>query len=560
MFAKIGGQTPAASSGWAGKFKASAAGPATVIGPGVMGSPIRSAYKSAGHTTQDLASYFPRYTSGDSGTLYEQRLSLDRARDLVRNDPSAGAGVDRLVDMLVGDGWQIVPTPDARALGIDPAVARDLARVMRSEFRLFSRDPRKFCDRHRRMSFNGILRQAGRTIATGAEACAILGYDEARVAQGSRYATCVQPIDPDRLCNPYNMPPRPNLRGGVEFAADGGTPVAYHIREAHLADWWNSVEAMTWKRIERETAWGRPIFIHAYEPEREDQTRAVTPFAALVGLLRMLGKHSDTELANAVANSLFTATIESDLPTDEIADRLAGPRRGDAGTVRADYLDRVIDHFEKNPYAIGGVRAAVLPPGTGMKMNSTPRGTAAFGQFQTAFLRKIASRLGISYEQLSHDWSQTNYSSARAALNEVWRMIKRMQSVFAEQYVAPIYLAVLEEAFDRGYVAAPKGAPDFWDMPAAWAQFRYIGPGRGYIDPVKEAESAGLRMETLTSTLEIEQADQGLDFIDTLDQLQFEDEELKARGLTRQSVVQSVQSDKFARNENPEERGAKQAA
>ena len=316
------------------------------------------------------------------------------------------------------------------------------------------------------------------------------------------------------------------------------------MRGAHPGDWWNSIEAMTWTRVPRETRWGRPVFVHAFEPEREGQTRAISAFVSVVGLLRMIGKHRDTEIANAVANALFTAQIESDLPTDEIAQRMTAPQQAGMGELRATYTDRLAKYFTENPMSLGGVRIPVLPPGTQLKMNNAPRPTAAFAQFETAFLRAVAAPLGLTYEQLSQDWSQTNYSSARASLNEMWRTTRRLQAVFAEQFMQPIYLAFLEEAFDRGFVAAPEGAPDFWDMPEAWSACRWIGPGRGYIDPVKEAQAAALRMESLTSNLEIELADQGIDFDDQMDQLEFENEELALHKLQRQSIADAAATSK----------------
>jgi capsid protein len=33
----------------------------------------------------------------------------------------------------------------------------------------------------------------------------------------------------------------PNIRGGVEIDEDGA-PVAYHIREAHIGDWWSGAK------------------------------------------------------------------------------------------------------------------------------------------------------------------------------------------------------------------------------------------------------------------------------------------------------------------------------
>jgi len=522
--------------GWASSgFRMAAGYNSPRVNPG--GTPT---YRAASGLTQEMAAFWPGQTSGDSGTLPNIRISLDRTRDVVRNDPHATAALMRLVDMLVGHGWQCVPTPDARALGIDPKVARQLGRVIRSEFKLFSRDPRKFCDARRRLTFNGLLRLAARTFAVAGEATSALKFDVERVERlGARYATCVAQVDPDRLCNPNNMSDTLKIRGGVEFET-GGAPIAYHVRNGHIADYWAPVLAMTWTRIERETPWGRPVFIHAFEPEREDQTRAITPFAALLSRLRMIGKFADTELASATTNALFAAFVESDLPTEEIAERLAPGARGNS--VRASYMDHLAKYFEKNPVTLGGVRISVMPPNSKITMNGSPRQTTAFPAFQAAFLQSIASALGLSYEQLAMDWSKTNYSSARAALNEVWRAIRRLQAVFAEQYVAPIYLAFLEEAFDKGYVVAPAGAPDFWDMPEAWSQCRWIGPGRGYVDPVKEAEAAALRMEGLTSNLQNECAEQGMDMEENIEEIAYENELLEENNLTRLSMVAVVQA------------------
>src|SRR3546814_2280701 len=44
-----------------------------------------------------------------------------------------------------------------------------------------------------------------------------------------------------------------------------------------------------------------------------------------------------------------------------------------------------------------------------------------YPQFARFVLQKVAASLGISYPQLSQDWSSLNYSSARALLNEIWR-------------------------------------------------------------------------------------------------------------------------------------------
>ena len=150
------------------------------------------------------------------------------------------------------------------------------------------------------------------------------------------------------------------------------------------------------------------------------------------------------------------------------------------------------------------------------------------------------------------DWSRTNYSSARAALNEVWRGISTKFAAFVEQVVTPIHLAWADEAFDSGYLKEPEGAPKFWDAPAAYLRGRWIGPPRGYVDPVKEMEASSLRVEGLVSTIRDENADQGRDYEETLDQIEAENEMLEERGIDRLSLVSVVQSTKGPKPDSEE--------
>lgn len=484
-------------------------------------------YRGASLDHQDTYNWRPPVTSGESATLYDRMLAQPRIDDLARNDPHAVAGITRLVDMLVGAGLILTPTPNARALGLDRkqekdrAILKDLAGALKSEWAMFADDPRFFCDAQRKMSMNGLFRMQARTQRRRGESTAFLTW---RDNPNARYSTCLRLVDPDRLSNPMGQPDTILLRGGIDFD-EHGAPLAYHVRNGHPADWFRFAQSLKWERIPRHTSWGRPVFIHAFDPEREDQSRAITPFASLMNGLRMVGKFADTELASATVNALFAAFVSSNLPVQDATQ---------AFTPQATtFADKRLEHYAANPPRLNGVRIPVMPIGDEVKINASPRQSMAFASFKSAFLQSFAAALGISYEQLSMDWSKVNYSSARAALNEVWRRIQTLFAVFVEQTVQPVYYAFVEEAFDKGFITAPVGAPSFYDAPAAYLSARWIGPGRGYVDPVKEAEAASLRMSILTSTLEKECADAGLDWEETLDQIADEESELQARGLRR---------------------------
>lgn len=492
----------------------------------IRASAFEPAFRSGSYHSQEMAAWRPFTASADAAILPNRDLSVSRVRDLVRNDPHAVAGVAKLVDMMIGGGLRSSSKPDARALGLDPSkkkdakIVRHLGEAMEAEWRAFADDPLRRCDAQRRLSMNGMFRLLCRTWVINGEVTASLGWKSR-----GRYSTCVRAIDPDRLSNPDGAATTATLRGGIEFDYDG-EPTAYHVRNGHPGDYYDTrPNAMRWTRIPRSTSWGRPVFIHGFEPDREDQARAITPFAALMQRMRMIGKFADTELASAMVNALFAAFVKSSLPVDAV---------NQAFTPQTlTFADKRLDHYAKHPATINGVRIPVMPVGDEIQINNASRTTTSFPKFQSAFLQSIAAALGVSYEQLSMDWSMVNYSSARAALNEVWRHIQTIFSAFAEQVADPIRFAVMEEAFDKGYIKIPTGLPDFWELPGAYLRGRWIGPGRGYVDPVKEAQGASLRMGSMISTLEAECADQGRDFEETLDQIAREEEMLKARGLTR---------------------------
>ena len=144
-----------------------------------------------------------------------------------------------------------------------------------------------------------------------------------------------------------------------------------------------------------------------------------------------------------------------------------------------------------------------------------------------ASLRHIAAGLNIPYELLLKDFSKTNYSSARAALLEAWRFFHGRRRWLMDYWLRPIYELWLEEAVNAGVI----DAPDFYTKRYAYSRCRFIFGGRGWVDPVKEAEAAGIRMDLGISTLEQECAEQGGDYEEVMDQQALEREMRVARGL-----------------------------
>jgi lambda family phage portal protein len=173
----------------------------------------------------------------------------------------------------------------------------------------------------------------------------------------------------------------------------------------------------------------------------------------------------------------------------------------------------------------------IMFPGESIQTVSATRPNSNFDGFEAACLRNIASGLGLSAQQLSNNWSDVNYSSARAALLESWKTLTRRRMDFSNGFASQIYCNFLEEATDIEDLPLPKGAPEFWEARSSYARCKWIGPGRGWIDPVAEKQGAVLGMDAGLSTLEEECAEQGVDWEEVLDQRAKEVSRFKELGL-----------------------------
>ena len=465
-----------------------------------------SPYAAADGYSQELSSWFPAIGSADSDYLWDRDTIVARTRDIVRNSGWASGATSRYLDNIIGSGWRLSSKPDYKALGQTPEWAAEWAEDVEGRWRLYAEDPDNWNDAARQDTVNGQLGLAFRHQLVDGEALAGALWDENKPF--GRYATTIQIVDPDRLSNPYGRFDDPSLRAGVEIN-ENGAPVAYHIRRAHPCDSLWRRDNWSWERVARETAWGRRQIIHAYDKERSGQTRGISKFAPILERLKMVDKYDKTELQAALINAIFAAFIESPFDHDLLEDAL------DTEKVTRYQQERAEFH-NKRQISLQGARIATLYPGEKFNMQSASRPAAQFGEFEKACLRNIASGVGLSYEQLSQDWSSTNYSSARASLLEVGRTFGRSRQRFGDQFATPIFILWLEEAISRGDVTLPAGAPDFYTAKAAYCRVRWIGPGRGWVDPVKEVQAAVMRMEAGISTLEDECAEQGKDWQETM--------------------------------------------
>lgn len=472
----------------------------------MMGS---AAYQGAAFDHPSFAKWRPATWSGQAALSWSRSELVDRLNDLGRNDGWASAGVSRMVDNIIGGGWTLSAKPNFVSLHMTYDEAEEVSDQIEALWRDYARDVDKWCDAERTKTMPELLALAARhRFGSDGEAFALIVWrDDAPL-----FHTAVQVVDPGRCSNPFGRMDQEFLRDGVEI--DGyGAPLAYHFRRVHPGETFLATgDQWRWDRVQRETEWGRPIVVHAFEPERAGMTRGVSKWASVIRSIKQATDYEDFESQAAMLNAVMAAFIETPFDPDELMDSLGVDGQSAVASMYGAISEAQKAYYGAVPIDLPGVRVNTLQPGEKAEFTRPEHPNANFEVFVNAALRKVASAIGLTYEQLTMDWSRVNYSSARAALLEIWRGFAGRKHNIASQFMGPIYRAFLEEVFDKGLIKVPAHAVSFEANPAAWCHAEWIGPGRGWVDPLREAQAASERVAGNISTLQQESAEQGRDW------------------------------------------------
>ncbi|MNP36862.1 Phage portal protein, lambda family [compost metagenome] len=131
------------------------------------------------------------------------------------------------------------------------------------------------------------------------------------------------------------------------------------------------------------------------------------------------------------------------------------------------------------------------------------RPNAQFDPFFTAVVKEIGAALELPLEELLLHYS-SSYSAARAAMLQAWRFYSLRRWWLACDFCQPSRELIIDEAVARGLIDLP-GYSDP-SKRKAYCQAIWIGPARGAIDELKEANAAGKRIEIGVSNETLETA------------------------------------------------------
>jgi lambda family phage portal protein len=194
---------------------------------------------------------------------------------------------------------------------------------------------------------------------------------------------------------------------------------------------------------------------HVFRKTRPGQLRGVTWFHPVIRTLEDLSQFENATLISKKIQACFSVLIKA--------------TETDSTMSPSDLQSR---RLQDNMLEPGSIR--YLNPGEEAQMVA-PAGTQDYDPFTKAQLRKVASGLGITYEALTSDYSQVNFSSGRMGHLEFRKNVETWRwSMLIPQFCEPAFEHFLK------WCRLEKG------IPTEGVTAQWVPPSWSMIDPEKE--------------------------------------------------------------------------
>jgi lambda family phage portal protein len=352
----------------------------------------------------------------------------DVARDLVRNNPNAESALSTIVDHTVG--WGIV----AKALK-NPAAQRvwdDWANTTA-------------CDADGRHDFAGLEKLVMRTVAESGEVLVRRRFR--RPEDGLPIPIQLQVLEPDYLDTSKHgvlLAGGGRIVYGVEF--DGiGRRVAYWLFPEHPG---SAFVAAASQRVPAEGV------RHIFKASRPGAARGASWFAPTLLRFKDFDEYEDATLMKQKVAACL-AVITSDVDGSAAA-------LGTADSSTSPELDNLEPGMILN-----------VPPGRTVSVVDPPT-VREYADYSKTTLRSIAAGLGVTYEDLTGDYTELPFSAARMSRLRHWARVDDWRwRMLIPQFCMPAWAWAMEAAQIMNLVR---------EIPQA----RWTAPPPPMIEPDKE--------------------------------------------------------------------------
>lgn len=381
-----------------------------------------------------------------------------KARALVQNVPYIKAGIDSLAESTIGTG--IAP----RAIGRD-------ADKINTLFKAWA----QVCDADGRLDYYGLCELAYRTMEVDGEV--LLRLRPRRPSDGLPVPLQLQLLEIDWLdsLRTGTAPDSNNaIINGIEYN-ELGAVVAYWLWPQHPGD----IVSLRGMRMQSARVIAANI-IHLFRQDRPGQGRGFSRLGPVIARVRDTQLYEDAELARKNLETRLSVLASGDVsmmanPAMEGADAAGHAKKtGDLGELSS-----------------GGITE--MPPGTTFTVIE-PKAAPGHVDYIKHQLHIIATGMGVTYERMTGDMSEVNFSSARVRLLDFRRAVQQMQwLVVIPKLLSPIHRAFVDAAYLDGSVNSRDYAVDY-----SPPKFDYVNPQQ---DVAADLAEIGAGLSSLSEKL-----------------------------------------------------------
>lgn len=409
-----------------------------------------------------------------NGVLHTLR---NRSREQVRNNVYARRSVQAISNNTVGTG--IVPTPDN--------VSRAAEKRIMDLWKRWA--GKKRCDHDGLLNFYGIQRLVMRTVVESGE-CLVIR----RRSNDTTLPLKLQVLEPDFIDTSRFIPK--TERGGrvihgIEYDQEGKR-TGYWLFKEHPGAL--RLGGLTSDFVRDEDV------AHIFFAERPGQVRGVPWMAASMIRMKDFDEYEDAELVRQKIAACFTVFVQDVNP-----DSFGG------GQTENELMSRV------EPGII-----EMLPPGKTVSF-ATPPTTNGHESYSRKILQGIAVGNGITYETMTGDLSNVNFSSGRMGWLEFQRNIQDWQT---NMLIPQLCDKVWEWFAEAGEIVGKLKK----DTDVSWTP-----PRREMIDPVKETQAMSLLVKNGFHSYSEAVRQLGFDPDDTMDEIASDFAKFDEKGLILES-------------------------
>jgi lambda family phage portal protein len=289
-------------------------------------------------------------------------------------------------------------------------------------------------------------------------------------------------IEPERIAHEFAEPgslgPNALVKMGIEVD-EFGRAIAYWVRNQHPGD--IRMKAALAERYMRVPA---AEMFHLRVVNRWPQTRGEPWMHTALRKIDDMNEATAGELAAVRASAYYFGTIKTPEGTNPL--------------VTATETDG------KQQMDIEPLTIQELNPGEEFDFHAPNRPNANLDAFMRHMLREMAAGFGVSYESISRDYSQSNYSSSRLALLEDRDLYKVIQLWWIRNFRQPLHEVFMRQAVLAGAIPGIHVGEYAADADK-FAAVHFKPRGWSWIDPTKEVnaykEAIKAGLTTLTDVI-----------------------------------------------------------